>query len=558
MDFLNQNEMLTSLSIKNYALIEKLSIDFSKGFSIITGETGAGKSILLGALGLVLGKRADLNSLKNKDEKCIVEAGFQIEKYNLRSFFDENDIDFEEQTIIRREILPNGKSRAFINDSPVSLQQVSELGAFLIDVHSQHQTLEITELKYQFDMIDALSNQQNNVADFYSKLQTLKSFESDLEQHKLSLQSQLKEQDYTAFLYDELVASDLKIGIQEELEEELSKLSNVELIREQLEKTIALSDNEQFGILQNLKEVKNLIFKISAISQHYAQIHERLDSVQIEFKDILDEMNILSDAVVFEPEQLESINSKLQLIYSLQKKHQVQTIEELLEIQNSLEVKVDSVAAIESEISQLEEKISALKNELRSIAQNIRKNRLANIPKLESQLVDVLKLLGMPNAQIKIELEETIAFNNFGQDAIQFLFSANKGSDLGTLKKVASGGEMSRLMLAVKAVLSNYSQLPTILFDEIDTGVSGEIADKMGEIMKEMSKNMQVFAITHLPQIAAKGDEHFKVYKTSVNDATQTQIELLNSENRIIEIAQMLSGSSVSDSAINHAKALLN
>ncbi|WP_291115796.1 DNA repair protein RecN [Flavobacterium sp. UBA6135] len=550
--------MLTSLSIKNYALIEKLSIDFSKGFSIITGETGAGKSILLGALGLVLGKRADLNSLKNKDEKCIVEAGFQIEKYNLRSFFDENDIDFEEQTIIRREILPNGKSRAFINDSPVSLQQVSELGAFLIDVHSQHQTLEITESKYQFDMIDALSNQQNNVADFYSKLQTLKSFESDLEQHKLSLQSQLKEQDYTTFLYNELVASDLKIGIQEELEEELSKLSNVELIREQLEKAIALSDNEQFGILQNLKEVKNLIFKISAISQHYAQIHERLDSVQIEFKDILDEMNILSDAVVFEPEQLESINSKLQLIYSLQKKHQVQTIEELLEIKNSLEVKVDSVAALESEISQLEEKISALKNELRSIAQNIRKNRLANIPKLESQLVDVLKLLGMPNAQIKIELEETIAFNNFGQDAIQFLFSANKGSDLGTLKKVASGGEMSRLMLAVKAVLSNYSQLPTILFDEIDTGVSGEIADKMGEIMKEMSKNMQVFAITHLPQIAAKGDEHFKVYKTSVNDATQTQIELLNSENRIIEIAQMLSGSSVSDSAINHAKALLN
>lgn len=550
--------MLTSLSIKNYALIEKLSIDFSKGFSIITGETGAGKSILLGALGLVLGKRADLNSLKNKDEKCIVEAGFQIEKYNLRSFFDENDIDFEEQTIIRREILPNGKSRAFINDSPVSLQQVSELGAFLIDVHSQHQTLEITESKYQFDMIDALSNQQNVVADFYSKLQTLKSFESDLEQYKLSLQNQLKEQDYTAFLYDELVASDLKIGIQEELEEELSKLSNVELIREQLEKTIALSDNEQFGILQNLKEVKNLIFKISSISQHYAQIHERLDSVQIEFKDILDEMNILSDAVVFEPEQLESINSKLQLIYSLQKKHQVQTIEELLEIQNSLEVKVDSVAAVESEISQLEEKISALNNELRSMAQNIRKNRLVNIPKLETQLVAILKLLGMPNAQIKIELEETIAFNNFGQDAVQFLFSANKGSDLGTLKKVASGGEMSRLMLAVKAVLSNYSQLPTILFDEIDTGVSGEIADKMGEIMKEMSKNMQVFAITHLPQIAAKGDEHFKVYKTSVNDATQTQIELLNSENRIIEIAQMLSGSSVSDSAINHAKALLN
>lgn len=550
--------MLTSLSIKNYALIEKLSIDFSKGFSIITGETGAGKSILLGALGLVLGKRADLNSLKNKDEKCIVEAGFQIEKYNLRSFFDENDIDFEAQTIIRREILPNGKSRTFINDSPVSLQQVSELGAFLIDVHSQHQTLEITESKYQFDMIDALSSQQNVVADFYSKLQTLKSFESDLEQYKLSLQNQLKEQDYTAFLYDELVASDLKIGIQEELEEELSKLSNVELIREQLEKTIALSDNEQFGILQNLKEVKNLIFKISAISQHYAQIHERLDSVQIEFKDILDEMNILSDTVVFEPEQLESINSKLQLIYALQKKHQVQTIEKLLEIKNSLEVKVDSVAALESEISELEGKISALKNELSSMAQSIRKNRLANIPKLESQLVDVLKLLGMPNAQIKIKLEETITFNNFGQDAIQFLFSANKGSDLGTLKKVASGGEMSRLMLAVKAVLSNYSQLPTILFDEIDTGVSGEIADKMGEIMKEMSKNMQVFAITHLPQIAAKGDEHFKVYKTSVNDATQTQIELLNSENRIIEIAQMLSGSSVSDSAINHAKALLN
>ncbi|GGD16687.1 DNA repair protein RecN [Flavobacterium orientale] len=550
--------MLNALSIKNYALIEKLAIDFSNGFTIITGETGAGKSILLGALGLVLGKRADLNSLKNKEEKCIIEASFQIEKYNLEAFFAENDIDFEQQTIIRREILPNGKSRAFINDSPVSLQQVTELGIFLIDIHSQHQTLEITESKYQFEMIDALSNQREAVAAFYSKLQGLKNLESTLEQLKSSLQNQVKEQDYTTFLYEELVASNLQIGIQEELEEELSKLSNVELIREQLEKAITLSDNEQFGILQNLKEVKNLIFKISTISNQYAQIHERLESIQIEFKDILNEMNGLADTLVFEPEQLEVINSRLQIIYNLQKKHQVLSIEELLDIQNSLEDKVDSIVNIENEIGKLEVEISKLNEVLTLMSQEFRANRLMNIPKLETQLIEVLKLLGMPDAQIKIALNPTSLFNAYGQDEIQFLFSANKGSDLGLLKKVASGGEMSRLMLAVKAVLSNYSQLPTILFDEIDTGVSGEIADKMGEIMKDMSKNMQVFSITHLPQIAAKGDEHFKVFKTNINEVTQTQIEQLSSENRIIEIAQMLSGSSVSDSAINHAKALLN
>ncbi len=549
--------MLTALTIKNYALIEKLSIDFSAGFSIITGETGAGKSILLGALGLVLGKRADSNALKNKDEKCVVEATFQIEKYELRSFFEEKDIDFEEQTIFRREILPNGKTRAFINDCPVSLQELSELGGFLIDIHSQHQTLEVTAAKYQFDMVDALAKQRDKVVAFASDLQTLKALEATLENHKAALQAQRNQEEYTTFLYNELVDANLSLGLQEDLEAEMSKLTHVELIREHLEKAITLSDNEQFGMLKQVKEVKQLIFKLSPISTDFSTLYDRLNFVHIELKDLLDEMMKSADSVVFEPEQLEVIQSRLQVIYALQKKHQVQTVAELLSLQETLENQVHSIETVANKIRILELEITQQHADLLEQAKAIRANRIQRIPLLESQLLDLLVQLGMPNAQIKIVLEPATSFNAYGQDEIVFMFSANKGSDLGVLKKVASGGEMSRLMLAIKAVLSNYSQLPTILFDEIDTGVSGEIADKMGAIMKRMSHNMQVFAITHLPQIAAKGDAHFKVFKTTNHDMTQTEMELLNPENRVLEIAQMLSGSALSDSAITHAKALL-
>lgn len=550
--------MLTSLSIKNYALIEKLSIDFSDGFSIITGETGAGKSILLGALGLVLGKRADLSSLKNKEEKCVIEGHFSISNYNLKDFFETNDLDYEDQTIIRREILPSGKSRAFINDSPVNLNELVELGEFLLDIHSQHQTRELTEELYQFQIIDAISSNQSLLDDYSKNLKIHKKLKVQLDEKKQLYANALKEQDYNSFLYNELAEAKLIEDEQEELESQLEKLSNVELIKEQLEKSLALADSEQFGLLVNLKEFKSTIQRISSFSKNYAQLFERIESLSIELKDVVNELNLLSESVINDPEQLILVNQKLQTIYNLQKKHQVNSITELLQIQNDLEGKVISVTSLENEITEIQLQLEQNEAELNDFAKTIHNKREKSIPKLSEMLIDILSQLGMPNVQFKIEVNLSESFYSNGKDTIQFLISTNKGSDFGLLKKVASGGEMSRIMLAVKAILANYSNLPTLIFDEIDTGVSGEIANKMGDIMKEMSLKMQIFAITHLPQIAAKGKSHYKVYKTDAGTQTSSEIKLLNKEDRVVEIAQMLSGSTVSDSALNHAKALLN
>ncbi|HQX03828.1 MAG: DNA repair protein RecN [Flavobacterium sp.] len=550
--------MLTSLSINNYALIDKLSIDFSNGFSTITGETGAGKSILLGALGLVLGKRADLTSLKNKEEKCIIEGHFSIKKYALKDFFELNDLDYEDVTIIRREILPSGKSRAFVNDSPVNLQTLVELSEYLLDIHSQHQTLELTEEQFQFQIIDAVASNQSLLVDYRHNLKNYKSLLDTLEQQKELYAEGLKEQDYLAFLYNELEQAKLSDGEQEEMEIQLEKLNNVELIKEQLEKSLLLSDNEQFGILQQIKEFKIAIQKISQFSSEYALLYERIESISIELKDIVNEVNRFSDSVDNDPERLAFITQKLQLIYTLQKKHQVNTVGELLQIQQELNGKVSSLETLEKSILELENQIQKEQIILIDLAKNIHLNRKNSLPSLTKMLISILSQLGMPNVQFKIELTFSDTFFSNGKDAIQFLISTNKGSDFGLLKKVASGGEMSRIMLAVKAVLAQYSSLPTLIFDEIDTGVSGEIANKMGDIMKEMSKNMQIFAITHLPQIAAKGNFHYKVFKSDLGDKTKSEIILLNNDERIIEIAQILSGNSLSDSAINHAKALLN
>lgn len=550
--------MLTSLSINNYALIDKLSIDFSNGFSTITGETGAGKSILLGALGLVLGKRADLTSLKNKEEKCIIEGHFSIEKYALKDFFELNDLDYEDVTIIRREILPSGKSRAFVNDSPVNLQTLVELSEYLLDIHSQHQTRELTEEQFQFQIIDAVASNQNLLVDYRHKLKNYKSLLNTVEQQKELYAEGLKEQDYVAFLYTELEQAKLIDGEQEEMEIQLEKLNNVELIKEQLEKSLLLSDNEQFGILQQIKEFKIAIQKISQFSSEYALLYERIESISIELKDIVNEVNRFSDSVDNDPERLAFITQKLQLIYTLQKKHQVNTVGELLQIQQELNGKVSSLDTLEKSILELENQIQKEQIILIDLAKNIHLNRKNSLPSLTKMLISILSQLGMPNVQFNIELTFSDTFFLNGKDTIQFLISTNKGSDFGLLKKVASGGEMSRIMLAVKAVLAQYSSLPTLIFDEIDTGVSGEIANKMGDIMKEMSKNMQIFAITHLPQIAAKGNFHYKVFKSDLGDKTKSEIILLNNEERIIEIAQILSGNSLSDSAINHAKALLN
>jgi DNA repair protein RecN (Recombination protein N) len=550
--------MITSLSIENFALIEKLNIDFSNGFSIITGETGAGKSILLGALGLVLGKRADLSSLKNKEEKCIVEANFSIGKYNLIPFFDSNDLDYEEQTIIRREILPSGKSRAFINDSPVNLQQLQELSLYLIDVHSQHQTLELSEEEYQFKILDAIANNQDLLNEFQTILKIYRSSKSSLQTKKANLSELVKEKDYNEFLFQELESANLKAGELEDLEQQFQALNNVEFIKENLDKLLSIGSEDEFGILKNLKEFKVLLQKNASFSTEFQLISERANSILIEFDDIIKELNRESELVFNDPEKLDLINQKLQLIYNLQKKHNVLTVEELIEIQNNLENKVVSLVTLEDEIRYLENTIEDYELQMNGIAAKISNSRSEAIPKLAEKLIAILNLLGMPNVRFKIEIELTSTYYNNGKDKLQFLFSANKGTDFGLLKKVASGGEMSRIMLAVKSILAQYSKLPTIIFDEIDTGVSGEIANKMGEIMRDMSKTMQVFAITHLPQIAAKGSNHYKVFKTVHGESTVSELKLLNNDERIIEIAEMLSGKDISDSALNHAKALLN
>jgi len=550
--------MITSLSIENFALIEKLNINFSEGFSVITGETGAGKSILLGALGLLLGKRADLTSLKNKDEKCIIEATFNVKKYNLRSFFDENDIDFEEETIIRREILPRGKSRAFINDSPTNLQQLQDLGFYLIDIHSQHQTLELSNQNFQIELLDSVAKNQDIIKNYSETLSQFKKVEVKYNELLTSKNALSKEQDYTTFLLEELIAADLKVGEQELFESELEKLNNIEFIKENIEKTLTIADDEQFGVIQNLKEIKLSLQKISNLSENYKELNDRISSVIIEFEDINQELKKEAENLELNPEKIELYNQKLQLLYTLQKKHQVETVGELLHIKEDLDSKAFLSSDIDNQIIKLEKEIHEKKNSLDKLGLQISKSRVEVAPKLVIRLTDILAQLGMPNAQFKFEINHQENYFSTGKDEIQLLFSANKGSDFGLLKKVASGGEMSRIMLAVKSVLSVDTKLPTIIFDEIDTGISGEIANKMAEIMKVMSKEMQILAITHLPQIAAKGQFHYKVFKTIKENTTISEIKLLNSNDRILEIAEMLSGKNMSESAVNHAKALLN
>ena len=550
--------MITSLSIKNYALIEKLTIDFSKGFSTITGETGAGKSIILGALGLVLGKRADLTSLKNKEEKCIIEAHFEISKYNLLPFFEANDLDYEDDTIIRREILSSGKSRAFINDSPVNLQELQELSLFLIDIHSQQQTQELSDENVQFNIIDAIANNKEIILEYQSLLKSYKLDKSKLNALLKRQNESKKEQEYNTFLLDELVVAQLKLGEQEILEADFEKLNNVEIIKESIDRSLAIANEEQIGVLHNLNEIKISLQKIASFSVEYHSLLERITSLTIEFDDIAEEMNRCSEKLINDPEQLDLISQKLQVIFNLQKKHQVATVDELLEIQANLENSVLELGNMEEEIAALMISIEQKVVELDAFSTRLHTNRLESIPVLSQKLIAILETLGMPNVRFKIEINRTETYFQNGKDELQFLFSANKGTDFGLLKKVASGGEMSRIMLAVKAILAQYSKLPTLIFDEIDTGVSGEIAIRMGEIMKEMSQEMQVFAITHLPQIAAKGNAHFKVFKSTVGEDTQSELKLLSNDERVVEIAQMLSGTIVSDSALNHAKALLN
>ncbi|NER17605.1 DNA repair protein RecN [Spongiivirga citrea] len=550
--------MLSSLSIKNYALIDSLDVQFSDGLIIITGETGAGKSILLGGLALVLGKRADLSSLKNQDRKCIIEASFLIEGYQLREFFKENDLDYEVETIIRREILPSGKSRAFVNDSPVNLNVLSGLGSYLIDVHSQHQTMQLTENAFQFKVIDALAATNDDLEAYQEQYKVYKTAQRTLNELLAFEQNASKEQDYNEFLLNELVEANLIAGELESLESTYETLNNVEEIKLHLATANKVLNDEQIGILSNATQLRNSLEQASQLSSEYKLLQERIHSILIELDDVSTAIEDANDNLEADPQKLNQVNDKLQAIYDLQKKHAVLGIDELIKIQEDLEQKVSTVHNIETEIEAKQLAVTKAESALNKIAETIHEKRQKAIPTLTNQLTSILADLGMVNARFDIQTTLADTFFSNGKETLQFHFAANKGTSFGELKKVASGGELSRIMLSIKAILSKYMRLPTIMFDEIDTGVSGEVSNKIGAIMQQMSKTMQVFTITHLPQIAAKGNSHYKVYKEDINEITTTSLKRLNEDDRIIEIAQMLGGKEISSSAMAHAKQLLN
>jgi DNA repair protein RecN (Recombination protein N) len=550
--------LLASISIKNYALINELHIDFSSGLSIITGETGAGKSILLGALGLVLGNRADSSTLKNTTRKCIVEAILSVEKYNLQDFFETEDIDYEINTIIRREILPSGKSRAFVNDTPVTLSVLTALKSKLIDIHSQHQTLQVSDQQFQFQLLDAFANNESKLASYQRGLTQYTSEKKKLEEILQAQREANLQYDYNAHLYNELLEANLVEDEQEVLEEKLEKINNVEEIKQNLSEALQLTTDDTIGIQNLLYSLENKLTKIAPYSKEYQELSERISSVKIELDDIVSELESANEQVDFNPLEATQLNDRLQLIYNLQKKHYVNSISALLIILEELSTKVSTVENAEQRLLDQETIVTEIANKLDTIALKISEARKRIIPTVSKQLEAILDNLGMSHARFQIQNNITEQYYKNGKDVLSFLFSANKGGQFGELKKVASGGELSRIMLAIKKVMSENSQLPTIIFDEIDSGVSGEISNKMAHIMSQMSQQMQVITITHLPQIAAKGNQHYKVYKEELNNTTTTSLKQLSEDERIVEIAEMLSGKNISDSALTHARELLN
>ena len=550
--------MLKTLSIKNYALIDNLSVSFNNGLSIITGETGAGKSILVGGLSLILGKRADISVVKDISKKCIIEGVFDVGNYNLKSIFKENQIDYETETIIRREILTSGKSRAFINDSPVNLNQLSTISSFIIDIHSQHQTLELTQNNFQFEVIDSISNNLSIIENYKSTLDLYNTKLKELEELTQSKDQLIKTLDYNLFLANEIESSSILNESLEKLEEEQKNLANFNFIKEELVQSSQLISDEKHGLIAKMNNLKNSLKRLSENSASFSDIYERFSSVFIEVDDIAGEIENSSEGLEENPEKLEEINSKLSSIHNLFRKHSVSTIIELEEIYEKLSDSISTSENIDQKISDVSIECNELKGELNKKSELIHDNRIASIPYFISEIQKIIHDLGMKNAKFKIDVNKQEAFYLNGKDDIEFLFTANKGSDYKLLKKSASGGELSRIMLAIKSILANYRQLPTLMFDEIDTGVSGEISQKIGYIMKQMSRKMQIFTITHLPQIAAKGESHYKVLKTQEKEKTITNMVKLNSEERIVEIATMLEGDKISASAVAHAKQLLN
>ena len=549
--------MLTALSIKNYALIDDLKVDFPEGFIIITGETGSGKSIMLDALSLILGKRADMSALRNKEEKCIIEAEFSLQNYEFQSLFQELDIDYDPQTIIRREILPSGKSRAFVNDVPATLEVLSRLGQVLVDIHSQHQTLALSDTSFQFAIIDAMANNKSLLTEYVQLHQLLKKEQKKLEELIEFQKNAKKEYDYNLHQLKELKSATLEEGILEELEESYEEASNIEDIKENVSESLYLLNDENIGILNNLRELKRSFSSLTDYKQLYRDLYERIESAFLELEDLASEISDIDESIEADPDNLEQISKQLNKIYSLQKKHSVATVEELIAIQQELEEAVSKTESVDIDLNKQKKIVEEQHTATLKKANQLHKAREKVIPALDKKLTNFMHELGMPNGRFSITLTATDTFFANGNDELSFLFSANKGGEFGQLKKVASGGELSRIMLAVKAIMAEHTALPTIMFDEIDTGVSGEISQKMGDIMKQMSQNRQVFAITHLPQIAAKGAYHFKVFKEDSKGKTTTHLKLLTEEERITELSEMLEGKNSGASARNHAIELL-
>ncbi len=549
--------MLKSLTIQNYALISNLNIEFQDGLSIITGETGAGKSILLGALSLILGQRADSSVLLNKEKKCIVEAQFEIKDEELKSVFGQIDVDFEKLTTIRREINSNGKSRAFINDTPVNLNSLHLMGLKLIDIHSQHQNLELANNQFQLYIVDSSAKQTDQIKNYKIQFKKLTELQAELDKLINEIDKSKSDLDYYQFQFNQLEEAKLIENEQDELEKELEILNHAEDIKSTLQNTSHTLSGEGPSIINALKEIKSLNEKILNYYPDAEEIVARLGSSYIELNDLNREVEHLAEKIEFDPERLQYINERLDLIYSLQQKHRVNSIPELITIKNNLESNLITISSFDLQTEKLISSIEKQKESVNNLADEISQNRKKIIPEIEQKVTSLLQQLGMPNAKFIIEQKILSQPGYNGIDDILFLFSANKFADVQELSKVASGGEISRLMLSLKSLITENSIIPTIIFDEIDAGVSGEIADKMGNIIKKMSALLQVINITHLPQIASKGNHHFMVYKIDKDNKTSTQIKLLDAKERINEIAKMLSGEELTEAALSNAKELL-
>lgn len=550
--------MLLRLKISNYALISQTQISFKEGLTVITGETGAGKSILMGALSMVMGARADSSVIKQGEKKTVVEADFDIHNYNLQQFFEENDLDYDDIALIRREISDNGKSRAFINDTPVNLNTLKELGTLLIDIHSQHQTLEISSEEFQLSIVDAFAKNKDLTEDYKTVFEDYRKKSAELSKlEKQALESK-KESEYLHFRYDELAKANLQEGEQKELEDELDMLTHNEDIKTAISSSSNLIISAEEGtVLEKLKESKTELHKISSYYPKALDLYSRIDSVYIELQDIGRELSSLDENTEYSPERLETVNSRLTTIYNLEKKHGVKTVEELISERDSLKTQLDLVENSDERISDLKKELSKIVAVLKEKADKITESRRASVQGLKNEIVELLSSVGINDAKFDVEFSVSKEFLPEGLDRVRFMFSANKNVALSDLSKTASGGELSRLMLCLKYILSRSTKLPTIIFDEIDTGISGDVAGKTGQMFKKIAGFMQVICITHLPQVASKGDNHFKVFKHEENGAIRSDIRELTMDERVNEIAGMLSGEKISQAALDNAKELL-